>query len=67
MSFLREKTSDFIKNRKGKISYVSKNHKVMLEIPSSLRSAPSRLNCGLWFAFIAASNTFIVLALRGWI
>jgi len=28
---------------------------------------PSRLNCGLWFAFIATSNTFIVLALRGWI
>jgi len=40
-------------------------HLHVLEIPPLLRSAHSRLNCGLWFAFIAASNTFIVLAFRG--
>lgn len=39
----------------------------LLEILSLLWYAPSRLNCGIWFAFIAASNTFIVLALRGWV
>ncbi|MCH99594.1 vacuolar protein sorting-associated protein [Trifolium medium] len=28
---------------------------------------PQPPNCGIWVAFIAASNTFIVLAVEGWI
>lgn len=39
----------------------------LLEFRHSLQSAPSRLNCSIWLAFIAASNTYIVLGLKGWI
>ena len=28
---------------------------------------PHPPNCGIWLAFIAASNTFIVLGVKGWI
>jgi len=38
---------------------------VLMEILPLLQSSPSRLNCGLWFAFIAASNTFIVFGFLG--